>query len=105
MALAGVWERWRNPEGGIVRTYAVITTNANELVSPLHDRMPVVVPPEEFAVWLNPGIPVERLNQIMRPYPPERMSAHPVSRRLNDVRNDDPDCIAPEPQERQGVLL
>jgi putative SOS response-associated peptidase YedK len=107
MAMAGVWERWRNPEGGVVRTYAVITTNANELVSPLHDRMPVVVPPDEFAAWLNPDTSLERLNGIMRPYPSERMRAHPVSRRLNDVRNDDPDCIAPEPepQERQGLLL
>jgi len=105
MALAGVWERWRNPEGGVVRTYAVITTAANEMVSRLHDRMPVVVPPEDFAVWLNPETTADRLKAIMRPYPSERMRAHPVSRRLNDVRNDDEECIAPEPEERQGALL
>jgi putative SOS response-associated peptidase YedK len=105
MALAGVWERWRSPEGGIVRTYAVITTDANELVLRLHDRMPVVVPPEDFPAWLDRATPPDQLKNIMRPYPSERITAHPVSRRLNDVRNDDLDCIAPVSEDRQGVLL
>jgi putative SOS response-associated peptidase YedK len=83
----------------------VITTAANEMVSRLHDRMPVVVPPDRFAVWLNPETTPDRLKAIMRSYPSERMRAHPVSRRLNDVRNDDEECIAPEPEERQGALL
>ena len=95
MALAGLWERWRAPDGSVVRTYAVITTEANDLVAPLHDRMPVAVAPEEFAPWLDPETPPERLQEMLRPFPSERMSAHPVSRRLNDARNDDPDCIAP----------
>jgi putative SOS response-associated peptidase YedK len=93
MALAGVWERWRAPDGGVVRSYAVVTTDANELVRPLHDRMPVVVPPERFADWLEPQTRAERLREIMRPYPAERMRAFPVSRRVNDVRNDDAGCI------------
>ena len=59
----------------------------------------------DFAVWLNPETTADRLKAIMRPYPSERMRAHPVSRRLNDVRNDDEECIAPEPEERQGALL
>ena len=95
MALAGVWERWRAPDGGVVRSYAVITTEANELVAPLHDRMPVVLPPERFAEWLDPETPQDRRRQLLRPYPAELMRAHPVSRRLNDVRNDDAQCIEP----------
>jgi putative SOS response-associated peptidase YedK len=95
MALAGVWERWRAPDGGVVRSYAVITTDANELVAPLHDRMPAVIPPEEFSDWLNPDTPPARLRGMLRPFPSERMKAYPVSRRVNDVRNDDPGCIEP----------
>jgi putative SOS response-associated peptidase YedK len=106
MALAGVWERWRAPDGGVVRSYAVITTEANELVRPLHDRMPVVVPPERFSDWLGPESPAERLKEIMRPFPAERMRAFPVSRRVNDVRNDDPGCIeAFAEEEGQARLL
>ena len=106
MALAGVWERWRAPDGGVVRSYAVVTTEANELVRPLHDRMPVVVPPEGFSDWLGPETPAERLKEIMRPYPAERMRAFPVSRRVNDVRNDDPGCIeAFAGEEGQARLL
>ncbi|MCI0430136.1 MAG: SOS response-associated peptidase [Rhodospirillales bacterium] len=95
MALAGLWERWRAPDGNVVRTYAVVTTNANALVAPLHDRMPVVVAPAAFPDWLDAETPPERLQEIMRAFPSELMSAHPVSRRLNDARNDDPACIAP----------
>jgi len=104
MALAGLWERWRAPDGGVVRSYAVITTAANYLVTPLHDRMPVVVAPEEFAAWLDPETPPERLRESLRPFPSERMSAYPVSRRLNDVRNDDPDCIVPVVEAGQAKL-
>jgi putative SOS response-associated peptidase YedK len=105
MALAGVWERWRAPDGGVVRSYAVVTTDANELVAPLHDRMPVVIPPERFAEWLDPETPREELKRLLRPYPAERMRAYPISRRLNDVRNDDADCIEPFEGEEEVRLL
>ncbi len=104
MAMAGLWERWRAPDGAVVRTFAVITTAANEMILPLHERMPAIVPPEEFADWLDPQAPPDRLRAILRPYPPERMAAHPVSRRVNDVRNDDPNCIQPLAA-GQGELL
>jgi putative SOS response-associated peptidase YedK len=105
MALAGVWERWRPPDGGVVRSYAVVTTDANELVAPLHDRMPVVIAPERFAEWLDPQTPQEKLKQLLRPYPAELMKAYPISRRLNDVRNDDAACIEPFEGEEQARLL
>ena len=105
MALAGLWERWRGPDGGIVRSYAVVTTDANDLVAPLHDRMPAVIPPEEFAEWLNPATSPGRLREMLRPYPSQRMKAHAVSRRVNDVRNDDPSCIEPVSDGATGALL
>ncbi|HXV23049.1 MAG TPA: SOS response-associated peptidase [Alphaproteobacteria bacterium] len=95
MALAGLWERWRAPDGGVVRTYAIITTEANEAIAPLHDRMPAVLPPEEFEEWLDAGTPGERLLGMLRPYPAARTNAYPVSPRVNNVRNDDPGCIEP----------
>jgi putative SOS response-associated peptidase YedK len=95
MALAGLWERWRAPDGGVVRTFAIITTEANELIAPLHERMPAVLQPEEFGGWLDPGTPGERLRQMLRPYPSARTKAYPVSPRVNNVRNDDPGCIEP----------
>lgn len=105
MALAGLWERWRAPDGGVVRSFAVITTDANELVAPLHERMPAVIPPDGFSEWLDPATSPERLREMLRPYPSNRMKAYPVSRRVNDVRNDDPSCIEPFSQSATGLLL
>ena len=104
MALAGIWERWRAPAGGVVRSYAVVTTEANELVAPLHDRMPVVIPPERFSEWLDPETPQDDLKRLLRPYPAERMKAEPISRRLNDVRNDDAACLEPFEGEEARLL-
>jgi putative SOS response-associated peptidase YedK len=104
MALAGVWERWRGPDGAVVRSYAVITTEANELVAPLHDRMPAVIPPAEFQEWLDADTSPPRLQEMLRPYPASRMRAYPVSRRVSDVRNDDPGCIEPFVAEEPTLL-
>ena len=57
--------------------------------------MPAVIPPEGFSDWLDPATSPERLREMLRPYPSNRMKAYPVSRRVNDVRNDDPGCIEP----------
>ena len=84
---------------------AVVTTDANDLVAPLHDRMPAVIPPEEFAEWLNPATPPGRLREMLRPYPSQRMKAYAVSRRVNDVRNNDPSCIEPVSDGATGALL
>ena len=76
----------------------------NELVAPLHDRMPAVIPPEEFTEWLDADTSPQRLRQMLRPYPASRMTAHPVSRRVSDVRNDDPGCIEPLAAEEPKLL-
>ena len=105
MALAGLWEGWRAPDGSRIRSFAILTTSANSLVAPLHDRMPVILEPAAFTEWLDPRTPQERLSALLRPLAVERMSAHPVSRRVNDVRNDDAECISPLVEGAEPRLL
>jgi putative SOS response-associated peptidase YedK len=91
-ALAGVWESWRRPETDeIVRTFAVITTEANELVAHIHDRMPVIISPEHYQRWLSPMEPDPR--DLLAPYPSEPMIAWPISTRVNAPRNDSADIL------------
>jgi len=96
MALAGLWDRWRSPAGEIVRSFTVITTTPNELCAELHNRMPVVLKPETWSMWLGeePGDPL-RLKALLRPYPAEEMVAWPVSPRVGNVKNNDPSLIEP----------
>jgi putative SOS response-associated peptidase YedK len=92
-ALAGIWESWRPPESGeIVRTFAVITTEANAFVAEIHDRMPVIVAPENYARWLSPIEPHPR--DLLVPYPAEPMAAWPISTRVNSPRYDSADILA-----------
>jgi putative SOS response-associated peptidase YedK len=94
--LAGVWENWKDPATGEwVRTFAVITTNANELVSEIHDRMPAILWPEDYDRWLGPD-PDPR--ELLRPFPPDLMTMWPVSTRANTPKNDDPDLLVPSVQ-------
>ena len=101
-AFAGLWERWTVRDGltlkgslaelspgDMVETCTILTTAANEAVAPVHDRMPVIVPPERCAPWLaGESVPLE-------PYPAEAMQIQPVSTRVNKPSNDDPRCIEP----------
>jgi putative SOS response-associated peptidase YedK len=94
-ALAGVWERWEGPEG-CIDSCALLTTSANELMRPIHDRMPVILDPPDYDLWLDPGVQeIELLQSLLRPYPAAAMIAYPVSPVVNNARNDDPQCILP----------
>jgi putative SOS response-associated peptidase YedK len=95
-ALAGLTERWLSPEGEVLDTCTVITTSANALLAPLHDRMPVIVAPEEYARWLD--VAVEDVADLFAPYPPDAMTYYPVSTRVNAVRNDDASLIVAVPE-------
>lgn len=96
-ALAGLWEVWTPPEGAPVASFTLITTEANEVVARVHDRMPVILPREAWSRWLDPTVREARdVLELLRPYPAALMSARPVSQRLNSAREDDPSLLAPE---------
>ncbi|MBI3149049.1 MAG: SOS response-associated peptidase [Betaproteobacteria bacterium] len=92
-AMAGLWERWRDPEGALLDSYTIITTAANEMVKRLHDRMPAILPPANFAAWLDPAN--DAAGSLLTPFPAEEMRAYPVSPRVNKVKNDDAACVTP----------
>jgi putative SOS response-associated peptidase YedK len=94
-ALAGITALWHGP-GGALRSVALITTAANALTSTIHDRMPLIIAPEDYAAWLDPRQnDVAALKSLVRPYYPERMSMHAVSPRVNTPANDDPALVEP----------
>jgi putative SOS response-associated peptidase YedK len=100
-ALAGLWETWKPGRGESLETFTIITTDPNELVEPLHNRMPVILDPGNYARWLTPGDPAQPPVDLLRPYPSEKMRAWPVSDRVGNVRNDDPGLLLesqPEPE-------
>jgi putative SOS response-associated peptidase YedK len=90
-ALAGLFERWLSPDGEVLDTCTIITTQANALLAPLHDRMPVIVAPVAYDRWLD--VANEDLTGLFDPYPAEAMTYYPVSPRVNSVRNDDAKLI------------
>jgi putative SOS response-associated peptidase YedK len=87
LGLAGIYERWLSPEGEVLDTCAILTTRANELLAGVHDRMPVIVPPEEYARWLD--VTNTEVEDLFEPYPNDALVVRPVSKRVNAVRNDD----------------
>ena len=94
-ALAGLWETWQTPAGETWQTCTVITTTPNRLMTPIHDRMPVILPPAAYAAWLTPGsLPAVEALALLQPYDPEAMTARPVSTRVNNPRVDAPDLLA-----------
>jgi putative SOS response-associated peptidase YedK len=93
-AMAGLWDAWQDPAGGILLSCSIVVTEANPLVARIHDRMPLILPPETHAQWLDPQERSQaRLRSLLRPYPEAAMSLRPVSRRVNDARLDQPDLI------------
>ena len=99
--LAGLYERWLAPDGEVLDTCAIVTTSANALLHDLHERMPVIVPPADYARWLDAEN--DEVGDLFLPYPAEAMAWQPVSTRVNAVRNDDPsliDAIVPAPVTR-----
>ena len=92
-AFAGLWEVWRTPEGGWLRTCTIVTVPANSLVAPIHDRMPAILPPEHRAAWL--AAPPAEARALLVPFPAGEMEALPVSPRINSPAVDDPACVEP----------
>ena len=97
MAFAGLWEVWRDPDGEPWRTCAIITTEANDLMAPIHDRMPVVLSPGDWSAWLDPERSGEKVTGLLVPAPSEWFDVYPVSTLVNKVSNDGPELLEPVP--------
>ncbi len=94
--LAGLWESWNSPDARVFRSFTILTTTPNELMAPIHDRMPVILPESEHDLWLDRGITdPARVLPLLRPCPSGDMTCYPVSTRVNAPANDSPDCISP----------
>jgi putative SOS response-associated peptidase YedK len=93
-AFAGLWERWPDPAGGAIESFTILTTTANSLVAQLHDRMPVIVKPEDYDLWLDPGMrDPGGVADLLRPLDARLMKKYPVSKKVGNADNDDPGCI------------
>ncbi|HLV81678.1 MAG TPA: SOS response-associated peptidase [Chthonomonadaceae bacterium] len=95
-AFAGLWEVWDSPEGAPLHTCAIVTVAPNDVLAPIHNRMPAILRPEDEAAWLDPAVKGADALQLLRSYPAARMEAYAVSRRVNTPFFDDPVCILPQ---------
>ena len=95
-AFAGLWEAWHPDQEDALLSCTIITTTPNALMEKIHDRMPAILKPDVYAVWLDPAEQTpDKLNKLLKPYPATQMTAFPVSRLVNDPKNDSPKCIVP----------
>ena len=99
-AFAGLWERWeKSPDGLPVESCTIVTTEANALLRPIHERMPVILGSTDHATWLDPDAAARTAEALLKPYAAEAMQIYPISTRINSVRFDDAACIIPEEAE------
>jgi putative SOS response-associated peptidase YedK len=95
-AFAGIWARWKDPSGNWVKTCSILTTTPNAVSSEVHDRMPVILDPDSYDTWLDPGMRnVTTASELLKPYDARLMRCYPISTRINHVANDDEECSAP----------
>lgn len=93
-AFAGLWEQWQSPGGEKIISCTIVTTNANELLQPIHNRMPVILQRSDYEKWLDPQLMItEPLQELLQPYPAEYMSAYAVSVRMNNPNLNSRECI------------
>ena len=95
-AFAGLWDQWKNPEGQIIESCTILTTTPNSLVADMHDRMPVIVTPDKYDLWLDPDVnDFDAIRDILKPYDAAQMRRYPVSRKLNNSKIDDAESASP----------
>lgn len=109
VSFAGLWSSWKDPSTGtVLDTYTILTTDANETVQPLHDRMPCILHPDEEQVWLEPTTSIAACKMLLRPYPAKSTVAYPVSRDIGRIGNDGPSLMEPlksKPPSEEGWLF
>jgi putative SOS response-associated peptidase YedK len=96
-AFAGLWESWLPKDGDPLETFTILTTDPNEVIAPIHNRMPVILEPKDYDRWLDAGDQARPPVDLLRPYPAERMRAWPASDRVGNVRNNDPQLLEATP--------
>ena len=95
-AFAGLWDRWTDPQGKLIESCTILTTTPNSLLASIHDRMPVILRPENHDLWLDPAFRnTISISEMLRPFEAKMMRSYPVSTRVNQVQNDDADCATP----------
>lgn len=103
-SFAGIWEAWKNPGGEIIETCSILTTDANELVRSVHDRMPVILAHGDLGLWLDHGITdPAKVQHLYRPFPEDQLQEWEVASLVNSTRNHTAECI--QPMMRQGALF
>ncbi len=95
-AFAGLWDSWNSPDGSLIKSCTIITTEPNDLMTLIHNRMPAILHPREYAQWLDPSPQTpDQLKPLIKPYPAEAMDAYPVSPLVNKPSNDMPELVVP----------
>jgi putative SOS response-associated peptidase YedK len=95
-AFAGIWDGWKDPGGKWIRTFSILTTIPNAVTSSVHDRMPVILDPDAYDLWLDPGMrDAAVVSELLKPYDARLMRCYPVGSRVNHVGNDDEECSRP----------
>jgi putative SOS response-associated peptidase YedK len=95
-AFAGLWDRWKDPAGNWIKTCSILTTTPNAVTATVHDRMPAILDPDSYELWLDPGMTnVGAASELLKPYDARLMRCYPVSTRINHVANDDEECSRP----------
>lgn len=109
-AFAGLWETWKDPAGKVIHSCTILTTEANALLKPMHHRMPVILSPDDYDLWLDPGITdPAKVADLLKPFDARKMKVHPVSSFVNKAGNEGPECAAEvavmEEEDGQGELF
>lgn len=105
LAYAGIWESWEGEEGKPIESFSILTTPANDLVRPIHDRMPLILPRESYGIWLDAEVSdPEALRPLLRPFPADQMELVKVSQKVNRVGYEEPDAVEPL-EEQDGEQL
>ncbi len=105
-AFAGLYEQWESPDGDVLETCTIITTTANEIVASIHERMPVILAGQEYALWLDPSFgKIDRLQALLAPYPASGMTVYPISNLVNNPKNDSPECKQPMSQSNRHFSI
>lgn len=104
-SVAGIWETWTNSTGTTIPTFTVLTQAPNELMQPIHDRMPAILSPEQETIWLDNTLPIHEILAIIKPYPSELMKAYRVSSQVNKVKMNQAQLLEEVPDFQQGSLF